>query len=160
MSIGRSHQRLLLPKKLSNSAITPTFRAALWRNFMIAPSLARQVARNPKLQLSDCNSTSEGWTLACCPVQVNTYSAHSAHILTVRILTVRSYKCAHPQTSQPSLCKTLQHLCNKFVLRFDSTRKRTYCSSSRSPEGRKQSETALTTSRHLGRQHMRNPRAA
>jgi hypothetical protein len=78
MSIGRSHQRLLLPKKLSHSAITPTCRAALWRNFMIAPSLARQVARNPKLQLSDCNSTLEGWTLACCPVQVNTtISAHT-----------------------------------------------------------------------------------
>src|SRR6266446_10546481 len=113
MSIGRSHQRLLLPKKLSNSAITPTFRAALWRNFMMAPSLARQVARNPKLQLSDCNSTLEGWTLACCPVQVNTVRSSAG--------------------SQPSLCKTLQHLCNKFVLRFDSTRKRTYCSSSEVP---------------------------
>src|SRR5205807_320337 len=42
--------------------------------------------------------------------------------------TVRLYSAAHPQASYSSLCKTLQHLCNKFVLRFDSKRKRTYCS--------------------------------
>ena len=56
-------------------------------------------------------------------------------------------QCAHPQASQLSLCKTLQHLCSKFVLRFDSARKRTYCSSSRSPEGRKQVRGLLP---HLG----------
>ena len=65
MSIGRSHQRLLLPKNLSNSAITPTFRAALRRNLMIAPSLAfigaaSRLARNPGLYLSGWNSYIRG----------------------------------------------------------------------------------------------------
>jgi len=74
MSIGRSHQRLLLPKKLSNSAITPTFRAALWRNFMMAPSLADKSLAIPEPNYRTEILALEGWTLAGCPVQVN-YSA-------------------------------------------------------------------------------------
>jgi hypothetical protein len=35
MSMGRSHQRLVLPKKVSSSEMTPIFAAALRNNLII-----------------------------------------------------------------------------------------------------------------------------
>jgi hypothetical protein len=47
ISIGRSHQRLLLAKKVSNSAITPTLMAAFGSNLMLTHSWGFSGGGNP-----------------------------------------------------------------------------------------------------------------
>jgi hypothetical protein len=111
---------LLLPKKLSNSAITPAFRAALWRNLMIAPSLAGKSLAIPDRNYRTEILALEGWTLARCPAQVN-FSALIRIELPSLLFARHCSTCAINSS-----------------LHFDSMRKRTYCSSSRSPERRKQ----------------------